>query len=267
MSAIASGSRPATPNADANLYIRIEEIFFANDLWPGGNQPPAQRYTGPDVVDSANRPFMLNNNGLAGPAFTGVAANGRRLVQHVSQAGFQFRRGGGASFPLSQEFQTVGALVQRVMKVYYWEIDAIAIVQGGAATWAMCLEDSDGGFRAVGTRPGVGWVCDPAINAGRFTPMSRVINGAAMTVGPDSGVSPLGAWRRLALRYVEGAQQRLEFLIDGVIRHTLVGDANVALVNPGGATQYPHWTPSLNTSAGVGTTFQYGPSLYEVRYQ
>lgn len=103
-----------------------------------------------------------------------------------------------------------------------------------------------------GTAAGAWWQSDPAVNAGRWFPRLRLVNAGAITDGPDSGVSPAD-WHALGMRMVEGATPRIEWLLDGVPRFSVAGDANLPeliAALPGG------YICAIGVGAPAGSTWQ-----------
>jgi hypothetical protein len=263
--AINATSSPPTKDPDVNLYIRVIEDFFGIAPWGAANTTPQQHVFGPVLSGLGTNLSMLQNTG-GGTCCGGQEVDGRRIMQMTSAAGYTFRRGGECSMPLSQTFQTAGALVgintNRRPRRYLFSVAARRTV-AGTARWNMAMTETDGGLVNL-TRPGIGWVSDAAVNGGNWTPASRRLNGGALVLGADTGISP-AAFHLLGLRYTEGLTPRIEWLLDGVPRQLIEGDANM-LVYPGGGTQLPGWIPEYGQTGPAGQIFQMGPALYEVHY-
>ena len=104
----------------------------------------------------------------------------------------------------------------------------------------------------VGTPAAAVWESDPAIFGGRWYPRIRFANAGAITDGPDSGIAPTD-WHNLGIRFIEATPRRMEWLLDGVPRFSVSGDANLLqLISalPGG---YVH---AAAVSAPAGSTWQ-----------
>ncbi len=95
-----------------------------------------------------------------------------------------------------------------------------AIVEFGMAA-------TNGVLTNLGTTQAAVWSSDTARNAGRWEPRLRTVSGGAIVNGPDSGILLDTTFHTLGLRFTEGATPLLEWLIDGVPKHSVQGDANM----------------------------------------
>jgi hypothetical protein len=106
----------------------------------------------------------------------------------------------------------------------------------GTAQMQIGFMVSAGGLDIVGTSAGAIWASDAGTFGGNWYPRYRLTNGGAVVAGPNSGIVAT-AWHTPGLRIVPGAVPRLEWLMDGVPKFSLSGDANMLALQtalPGG---------------------------------
>lgn len=265
MSILVSGSGAVVPDSD--LDFRVVEDFSGVVVWNGANVTPTQLIQG-----GRHSPEASILGGTAGGTLAGGAqVAGRRILQGSSAAGVVFRRGSTAaafSFPLSQDFSGPngysGLALGRRLRSYLYQVAIRLTAQAAASIWEMSLAETDSGIAISGTRPGPAWVCRQAVSGGRWIAQYRPLNGGALQTLGDSGIAPT-AWHVPAIRYVEGASPRIEWLMDGVVMFSVGGFVNMPTY-PGGGLIEPGWTAMYGWAAGVGSIAQMGPALNESRF-
>lgn len=265
----ASGSR-VVQNADLNLVLRIEEVFYGFKQFSGANTQPRQYVRAPARETAGIVATLLQDNvNPAGSTFVEVA--GRHVLNIPSAAAVSTRVGNAAdnvAMPINQEFNGAGSmgtalLLNRPLRQYIFKVPVRRTV-AGTARLELGIVTSSNMLTFVGTPPGCIWSSDPAVNAGNFLPRSRQVTAGAITNGPDSGVAPGPTdWHVLGFRYTEGTTPLIEWLLDDVARHLISGDA--AMPDFPGGVNPPGFVPGYGISTPAGSTWQFGAASYEVR--
>lgn len=214
--------------------------------------------------------FVYASSYGGGGALTYDATAGRSLVRNVSGAAHKGRASLGTStngtkIPLGQRFAAAGALpipFYRPLRSYELRVPVrVSALAGGAAFVGV----SDGGAGEAGGMPfscAYGWTASPGLNGGRWTARFRQAAAGAITDVGDSGVlSGAVNWNLLGLRYTEGPVPTVEWLMDGVPLFVVSGDANMGILTSSQLGPFP----CVSTLAGVGTTFDSGPSRFIVQ--
>jgi len=266
MGLIATGGGFVDPDAD--LDFRVTEDFSGTGVWAGANVTPSQQISG-----GRHSPEISIFGGTSGGTLAGGAqVAGRRILQGSSAAGVVFRRGSTSAafaFPLSQDFAAPngysGLALGRRFRSYLYQVASRITVQAAGGIWEVSLAESDVGIAISGTRPGPAWVCRQAVSGGRWIAQYRPLNGGAIQTLGDSGVSPLNNWAVPAIKYTEGANPRIEWLMNGVPLFSVGGFVNMPTY-PGGGLLEPGWTAMYGWAAGAGSIAQMGPALCEARF-
>lgn len=264
MGLLVSGGVAFDPNA--NLDVQVREDGSGTNPWIAANTPPLMLSFGKKFEGAVN-PTMFTTNTLIGGNFP-VA--GRRIVQGDSDgASVRFRRGGSCAVPLAQRFTGAdalnGILLNRPLRQYLFQAPIRMTLQAAAGRFEMCLCAGDGGVTASGNLTGPVWVADQAINGWRWTPRFRQVNAGAITTGTDSAAVSLNVWHLLGIRYTEGTEPRIEWLLDDRVIFALSGDASMPTYD-GVGTNYPGYLPAYVMSQNAGNRIQAGDALYRVTF-
>lgn len=178
---------------------------------------------------------LLRSQVQNAPAMVWSAGIARAFHRYTSQAasyqGLTSSQGNGSAgvkFPSHQLFTGAGVLpipLMRPLRRYTFLLPArISALAGGAA----CIGTTDGGLGEGNNAPTLfqGWRAWLGENGGRWTAIFRRTALGALTIVGDSGILGNAVdWVQLGMRYTEGPNPTLEWLVDGVPRFAVSGTA------------------------------------------
>lgn len=245
----------------AGVKSGIEQVIFDvteswNDFGDGNNANT------PGVVQRGRTTQFqgggLNSSKIFG-AVSGALTNawdnnvGRWLLSYPSAAARAVRLGvsAGPTFPCGPTFSGAQSLpipFQAPLK-RYTILTPVRCAVAGTAVVEIGIATSNGGLTMLGATQAFVWSSDPAVNAGAWLPRYRRINAGPIVNGTNSGVIPTAlGWNLLGIRYTEGPVPTIEWLLNGVPRYVISGDANMPVMSAIGSPLLPF--NGINTPAG-----------------
>lgn len=258
----------ATPNQVAQTLLDITESYdgYINTALVTTTQTCDSRGRITPGAGTAPVPCIFSSVVGAGLSLVMDAVIGNILVQYVSAAGSrQIRYGNQASgvkVPATVKFSDPASIpipLIRPLRRYTLLVPVRKTVVGTAVV-EVGLSSTNQGLQA-GAEVAYAWSSDPAVNGGAWLPRFRQVAVGGITNGPSSGVVQGAAWHQLGMRYTEGAVPKIEWLLDGVPRHFVEGDANMPTIL--GTTQ--PFAPFVGVATLVaGTTLQQAAARFIV---
>jgi len=199
--------------------------------------------------------FFATVSGAPGATVQFESTIGRIVQTWPSQAAISgYNAQGQTQFnvPFWQRFSLALSIpLSMLPPLWRYRCDFTNRITIAGATEAALAIGGDNNPGLAGTLPFIGWSYRAAVNGGRWTPRSRLVTAGAITDGPDSGISTTG-WHKLSLMFTPGLVPRCDWLIDNVVKHSLVGDAAIPSAIAGAFKIFP----SKSLGAGAGTTMQ-----------
>jgi len=192
-------------------------------------------------------------------------APGRWLLDYVSAAARVTRFGASTGYvvPFGTRYSDAQSLpipFMRPLRQYTLSVPVRSAVAGTSAI-EIGFATTNGGLTFLGLTQAVVWSSDPAVNAGAWLPRIRQVNAGAITNGTDSGIIPTAlGWNLVGLRYTEGPVPTIEWLLNGVPRFTLSGDANMPVLSAIGSPL----APFIGINSPIGRTLSQGPARFTV---
>ncbi len=244
--------------------VRASRVIF--DAWesftgfhtPSNNEATMQADQRSDVglfIGGTNLQYLTTVAGAPGATVQYEATIGRIVQTWPSPAAAAAYTAQAASiynFPLFLRFALANSVpVTMLPPLWRYRADFVSRATVLGATEYLVGVGSDTPFGVGGVNPFAGWSHRSGTNGGRWLPRYRLASGGAIVDGPDSGIAP-AAWHQTTILYTPGLTPRLEWLIDGNVKFSLIGDAQLPNPIAGAFKMYP----GRNMGAGVGTTIQ-----------
>lgn len=186
------------------------------------------------------------------------ATVGRILISFPSGAARVVRMGGGngsVKIPAWQRFADPLALpipFLRPLRRYTLLCPQRTTVIG-TAVQETGIATTNGGLTMLGAEPAYVWASDPAVSGGAWRARYRRITaGAIVEVATVAEIPTVNLWQELGIRYTEGPVPTIEWLLNGVPRAIISGDAVMCALT-GVATPL---APFQGVNTPAGTTIQ-----------